>query len=406
MIKKINVQRLKTGMFIHDLNCGWLGHSFIKSKFLINNQETIDKINKQGMKELYIDTSKGLDVSSDDVSTAAPAAKPESAVINASERIIKGPAEFNDEIIKAKKIKREVVKIVSGLMLDVRAGKQINVNKVDDMVDNMVESVYRNRDAMMCLGMLKDVDEYTFLHSVNVCILMVTFCKALNLEKTIAQKVGVGALLHDIGKMKVPIEVLNKPGKLTDKEFLIMKSHVTFGKEILSDLKTVSDISKSVACEHHERFDGTGYANGLKGDAISKYGQMAAIVDVFDAITSNRCYHKGMTAYEALQKILEWSRQHFNKTLVEKYIDCVGIYPIKTLVRLENGTLGIVARPGVVNPLQPTVNVFYNTMRRQLLVPKEVDLEREAIKGTPNNIVCYEPPEQWNIDISSYMPVF
>ncbi|MBF0542361.1 MAG: HD-GYP domain-containing protein [Nitrospirae bacterium] len=403
MIKKVNVQQLKIGMFIHDLNCGWLGHDFLKSKFLIKNTETLVKVKKQGMKELFIDTSKGLDVSTD---TQGKELKPESSIIKTTERNIIAPAAFGEEITKAKKIKKEVVKIVSELMLDVRAGKQINVNKVDDMVDNMVESVYRNRDAMMCLGMLKDVDEYTFLHSVNVCILMVTFCKAMNFEKDAAQKVGVGALLHDIGKMKVPMTVLNKPGKLTDEEFNIMKSHVTFGKEILSDLSTVSDISKSIACEHHERFDGTGYASGLKGNTISKYGQMAAIVDVFDAITSNRCYHKGMTAYEALQKILEWSKQHFNKTLVEKYIDCVGIYPIKTLVRLEDGTLGIVVRPGIANPLQPTVNVFYNTIKRQLMIPKEVDLEKSASKGAPNNIICYEPPEQWNIDISSYMPVF
>ena len=405
MIKKIKAQQLKIGMFIHDLNCGWLDHLFIKSKFEIKDQSIITKIIKQGITELYIDTSKGLDVSENKPIKATSIDVIDTKTAQDSQKIIV-PSTFGEEISKAKKIKREVVKIASELLTDVRAGKQISITKVDGLVDNMVDSIYRNKDAMMCLGMLKDVDEYTFLHSVNVCILMVSFCKALNLEKDIAQKVGVGALLHDIGKMKVPLSILNKPGKLTDNEFKIMKSHVVYSREILSELPGISDISISVAAEHHERFDGTGYAKGLKGEQINKYGQMAAIVDVFDAITSNRCYHQGMPAYEALQKILEWSSLHFNKKLVEKYIDCVGIYPIKTMVRLESGMLGIVVKPGATNPLLPTVNVFYNTIKRQIVTPKEIDLEREAIRGSTNNIVCYESPEKWDMDISSYMPVF
>lgn len=405
MIKKITVQQLRPGMIIHDLDCKYSGNDFFRSK--PTTIEMIVKIKKLGVKELFIDTSKGLDISDtpQGISKDSPKIETKSEPdINISDRKIIAPRPFSEEIIKAKKIKKDVVKIVSNLMGDVRTGKQINISQVGDMVDDMVESVYRNKDAMMCLGLLKDVSEYTFLHSVNVCILMVTFCKAINLDKNTAQKVGVGALLHDIGKMKVPQEVLNKPGKLTDEEFSVMKTHVDHTSNILSELPSVSDISKSVAAEHHERIDGSGYAKGLKGDAITKYGQMAAIVDVFDAITSNRCYHKGMTAYEALQKMLEWGGAHFNKKLVENYIDCVGIYPIRTLVRLESGLLGVVVKPGITNPLQPTVNVFYNTIRRTTIIPKFIDLEREAEKGSPNNILCYEPQEQWDIDVSSYMP--
>lgn len=198
--------------------------------------------------------------------------------------------------------------------------------------------------------------------------------------------------------MQVRGEVLNKPGKLTDPEFAHMKSHVVHSREILSRTPGISPIAVEVASQHHERFDGTGYPNGLKGDGIALFGQMAAIVDVYDAITSDRIYHKGMQAPDALRKIFEWSKFHFNHQLAQFFARAIGIYPAGTLVRLESGLLGIVLEQREKNLLQPLVRAFYDTKRNFYVTPKEIDLSRSLGQGGGDRIMSHEPPEKWKID--------
>ena len=213
------------------------------------------------------------------------------------------------------------------------------MEKVEPLVEKMVDSIFRHQDALIPLARLKTHDEYTFQHSVSVCALMVAFARGLKLSREVIKEIAIGALLHDVGKAKVPDDILNKPGKLTDGEFDKMKSHVVQSKIILHNTPGISEIALDVAAQHHERFDGTGYPNKLKGQEISFYGQMGAIVDVYDAITSNRVYHKGMAPTDALKKLLEWSKFHFNPELVQSFIRTIGIYPSGSLVRLESGRM-------------------------------------------------------------------
>jgi HD-GYP domain-containing protein (c-di-GMP phosphodiesterase class II) len=209
----------------------------------------------------------------------------------------------------------------------------------------------------------------------------------------------MGALLHDVGKCRVPDSILNKPAKLTDAEFDKMKNHVVQSKIILLHTPGISQIALDVAAEHHERFDGTGYPNKYKGDQISLYGQMGAVVDVYDAITSNRVYHKGMPATEALRRLLEWSQFHFNPELVQAFIRSIGIYPTGSLVRLESGRLGVVLEQNAEKLLLPRVKVFYHAEKRYYLPPEEVDLSLSQ-----DRILGHENPEQWGIDMRTWMP--
>lgn len=226
---------------------------------------------------------------------------------------------------------------------------------------------------------------------------MTSFARALDLPREIIREIAIGALLHDVGKAKVSDDILNKPAKLTDAEFTKMKSHVVQSKLMLLGTPGISAIALDVAAQHHERFDGTGYPNKLKGDQISLYGQMGAIVDVYDAITSNRVYHKGMAPTEALRKLLEWSKFHFKLDMVQAFIRAIGIYPSGSLVRLESGRLAVVQEQHADKLMQPTVKVMFHT-KGHYLTPEMVDLRRSQ-----DRIAAHESFEAWKIDPAQWL---
>ena len=236
------------------------------------------------------------------------------------------------------------------------------------------------------------MDVYTFEHSVSFSVLMMAFAKSMGLSDKIIREVGIGGLLHDIGKTLTPDEILNKPGKLTAEEFVIMKEHVVHSRKILEKTKGLSQISMDIAVQHHEKYDGNGYPLGLKGDQISRYGQMSAIVDVYDALTADRCYHTGKEPSETLKLLVKWSGAHFNPTLVREFIQAVGIYPVGSLVMLSNNHLAKVIEINE-NMLNPIVEIFLNTKTRSYIPRKLIDLSKsEAIK-----ILKVESHEKWNL---------
>jgi len=400
MIKKISIDQLKPGMYIHDLNMGWLDHNFVRNSFAVKDGVDLRKVRETGVRELYIDTDKGLDVAH--APTREEATQELHQQLEAIAEEEKPPVRsvaLVEEMHRAKKLHGEAHRIVRDMMGDIRLGKQIEMEKVEPMVENMVDSIFRHQDALIPLSRLKKHDNYTFLHSVSVCALMVAFARTLKLPREVIKEIAIGALLHDVGKAKVPEDILNKPAKLTDAEFDQMKNHVVQSKLILAHTPGISDIALNVAAQHHERYDGTGYPNRLKADDISLYGQMGAVVDVYDAITSNRVYHKGMPATEALRRLLEWSKFHFNPELVQAFIRSIGIYPTGSLVRLESGRLGVVLEQNAEKLLLPRVKVFYHAEKRYYLPPEEIDLAKSQ-----DRILGHENPEQWGIDMAQWMP--
>lgn len=399
MIKLIPIEKLQPGMYIHDLNCGWMEHSFLRNRFAVKSDEDVTKVRELGVHEIYIDTAQGLDV--EEAPTQEEAAHKVDEVLEAIATDAAAPVRrvsVQREVERARNLHSEANRIVRDMMGDIRLGKQIQLEQIEPLVERIVDSIFRQQDAMLPLARLKDHDEYTFQHSVSVCTLMTSFARTLKLPRDIIHEIAVGALLHDVGKAKVPDDILNKPAKLTDAEFVKMKSHVVQSKIILQGTPGISQIALDVAAQHHERFDGTGYPNKLKGDEISLYGQMGAIVDVYDAITSNRVYHKGMAPTEALRKLLEWSKFHFNPTLVQAFIRAVGIYPTGSLVRLESRRLAVVQAQNPENLMQPVVKVIFHT-RGYYLTPETVDL-----RHSQDRIVGHEDFEAWDIDPARWLP--
>jgi putative nucleotidyltransferase with HDIG domain len=399
-IKKISTNDLIPGMYIDDLNCGWLDHPFVGNSLAVKDEATANKIRQLGIREVYIDPSKGLDLAH------APTADEVSQELD--EQIVAiatAPAELPkavslaEEVTRARKLHSEANKIVKNLMGDIRLGKQIELDKVDPLVEGVVDSIFRNKNALMPLALLKSHDDYTFQHSVNVCALMVAFARGLDLDRATIKEIASGALLHDVGKAKVPDDILNKPAKLTDAEFIKMKNHVVQSKIILQATPGVSQIAMDVASQHHERFDGSGYPNKLVGQDISMYGQMGAIVDVYDALSSDRVYHKGMPPTLSLKKLLEWSNHHFEPKMVQIFIRAVGIYPTGSLVKLESGRLGVVTEQNESDLLHPAVKVIFSVEKNCYITPCLIDL-----KKSQDRILGHEDYVKWNINPHQWLP--
>ena len=206
---------------------------------------------------------------------------------------------------------------------------------------------------------------------------------------------GEGALIHDFGKMLVPLEVLNKPGKLTDSEFRIMKEHVVRGVDYIKEIPGISPDAIQVAQEHHERYSGKGYPLGLKENSISEFGRIAAVVDVYDAITSDRVYHRGMIPTRALQKIYEWRYHDFDPVLVDMFIKIVGIYPLGSLVMLSDGRVGMVIEGNIRNSLRPRVLLLFDRRGESMKEPELLDLALEFSLKILHNV----EPETLELDL-------
>ena len=402
MIKKVNKEDLKLGMFIHDLNCGWMEHSFLRNSFMLRKESDLLKIINSGISEVYIDTIKGIDAL--DAPTQAEVEKDLAARMLDSiqhPRPVADKTSHQEELAFAKHIQKEANKVIHSMLTDVRLGKQIQVERLQPVVSQITDSILRNQGTLVSLCRIREGDTYTFQHSVSVCTLLVTFCRYMEMSPEIIHEAGIGGMLHDIGKMRVPDHILNKPAKLTDPEFEIMKSHVTLGLETLSQTPGISQTVIQIAGEHHERFEGSGYPSQVKGKEISELGRMAAIVDVYDAITSNRIYHKGMEPPAALKKLFEWSNHHFDEELVQHFIQAIGIYPVGSLVKLASKRLAVILEQGSAGLLLPKVRVIFDLTRGRRLDPFDLDLSLPESGG--DEIVSNEEPEDWNLKPFDYL---
>ena len=399
MLKKVDSSQLKVGMYVHDLSCDWMTHPFVRNRFLLRSEDEIRKIVQAGIHDVVIDSGKGLDVQ--DAPTVAQAraeTERELVQIAAAAPQVVTRVSLGMELARATQVRRQASSLVRTVMADVRLGKAVEIDRVQHTVQDITESILRNPGALVGLLRIKNKDDYTFLHSVSVCALMVAFCRSRGVDGATTHQAGLGGLLHDTGKALVPDSVLNKPGPLTPEEFSLIKRHPRDGYDILCRSPELGAIPLDIALHHHERRDGSGYPDHLAGDAISELAQMAAIVDVYDALTSDRSYHKGVAAAEALRKIYEWSKFHFNPVFAQDFMRCVGIYPVGTMVMLESGRLAVVIEAHESNLLAPKVNVFFSTKSNAYIKPETVDLSRGFGFGGGDKIVGHESAAKWQVD--------
>ncbi len=391
MIKKIPISSLRLKMYIYDLNCDWTNHPFALREFQVTSQEQIDEITRVGIKELYIDTGKGVDVES--VNEKEGDSK--KAAIAQEKAMEFKTKPLLDELSNAVDARKEVIKALRYVMEDVRQGKPLSMNEINGAMENMACSFANNSDASIGLMHIKEVGLYTVEHSVNVAILMMAFEKSLTYDSSRLMQVGLGGLLMDIGKAKLPRYIIEKADKLTDKERQIACQHVQLGYEILSETPGIPDVALQIVAEHHERQDGSGYPAKKRGDEISLYGQMTAIVDVYDSLTSERVYKRGITPHAALNQLIR-RREQFNHELVQQFIHCIGVYPIGSLVALSDGHFAVVVESEGSRLLSPKVRVIYDLMKRRYIEPKDIDIANQDATGQVK-IVGAVDPHKWNI---------
>ncbi len=395
MLKKIAVEHLTLGMHIHEFCGSWMDHPFWRTKFVLEDPEDLRQIKLCGIKEMWIDVQKGRDIDS----VAGTSEQEVEAQIDATLEQIASPKEevprvsMAEEVQRAAKICATSKEAVVSMFQEARMGNAIDHEAAGALVDEISSSVLRNPGALISLARLKTADDYTYMHSVAVCALMVALARQLDLDEPSTRAAGMAGLLHDLGKAVLPMEVLNKPGKLTDEEFRIVKSHPVEGHRMLVEGGAVGEIPLDVCLHHHEKVDGSGYPKGLKDVEISLYAKMGAVCDVYDAITSNRPYKAGWDPAESIRKMAEWSNGHFDARIFQAFAKSIGIYPIGSLVRLASGRLGIVVDQTEKSLLMPKVRVFFSTKSNTHIPPEVVDISNPAYM---DKIAGREDPGKWN----------
>jgi len=401
MLKRIAIKDVKLGMFITEFCGSWMEHPFWKTKFLLEDPKDLQTIVDSGINELWIDVSQGLDVEANDkgetIEEVEAATEDLLLAAGNAQPLVRNSLE--DELKIAQRLCEQGKQLVVDMFSDVRMGNAIRVENAKAMVEEISQSVARHPHALISIARLKTADNYTYLHSVAVCGLMIALARQLELEEDLVREAGLAGLLHDLGKAEIPPRILNKPGKLTDEEFIIVKSHPEKGAGLLADHPLVSAIVADVVLHHHEKMDGTGYPHKLTGANISLFAKMGAVCDVYDAITSNRPYKKGWAPAESIRKMAEWSKGHFDEAVFQAFVKTVGIYPTGSLVRLESGRLGVVVEQHPSSLLLPKVKVFFSAKNRTPIIQETLDLGRLVGK---EKIIGRESPDDWgfkNLDL-------
>jgi len=435
MLRKIATHQLRIGMHIHEVPGSWLSHPFWRGSFKLADDKQLAQL-RAAVRHVVIDTRKGLDVDGtpvaglaatggsslpdqttflDDVEVSAaasdeasedasgegfavtvdPAPAPAFAAAPQPAGAVRLPPAqrvgLQEEVLRASRIVASSRTAMQSMFQDVRLGKAVDAEHCLPLVDDITQSVSRNPGAIVSLARLKTSDDYTYMHSVAVCALMVTLARQLGLSEADTREAGLAGLVHDLGKAMMPPEVLNKPGALTPEEFAIMKGHPEAGHRMLTEGRGVGAVPLDVCLHHHEKVNGKGYPKGLRGDEISVFAKIGAVCDVYDAITSNRPYKAGWDPAESITRMAQWAKDgHFDERIFQAFVKSVGIYPTGSLVKLRSGRLAIVVEQGEASLLKPVVKVFYSTKASEPLVPQLLDLGQSS-----DEIVSREKPEVW-----------
>ena len=382
-------------MYINEFCGSWMEHPFWKAKFLLEGDKDLQRIRDSGIDEVWIDVSKGLDLPAgrSAQSEAEVAAQVEESLLAVATTPVVQRAALDEDVRRAHKLCARSKSAVVAMFSEVRMGQAIDAGQVVALVEEISASVLRNPNALISLARLKNSDEYTYMHSVAVCALMIALARQLGLAEEQVREAGMAGLLHDIGKMMIPDDILNKPGKLTDSEFDTVRSHPLAGGKILMDSQQVSAMVLDVCLHHHEKVDGSGYPHRLKGDQISLFAKMGAVCDVYDAITSDRPYKNGWDPAESIRKMAEWCKGHFDEAVFKAFVKSVGIYPTGSLVRLESGRLGVVMDQHETSLLTPRVKVFFSAKSKAPIPQQIIDLAKLVGR---EKIVGRESQEDWN----------
>lgn len=420
VIKRIDLQQLRVGMYVTHVDAEWAASINVREQGLITRQDTIDLFRRHGLRECYIDTGKGNDCAEGTVVDRLPKPLPPGAAIQPicsalsavpEHRLSNLPVcdedfpqprkSFEEERENALAVRNQALSVVSDVMRDAKMGTLVNLSVVDSVVVNLTETLINNQNVILSMATMRKKDEYLLEHAMNVAVLMGVLARSLGYRDQELHDLVLGAFLHDVGKTRVPDSILHNPGRLNPEEWEEMKRHVDYGMDILATMTDLPELAKLVCAQHHEHLNGSGYPLGLPGTEISMAGRMGAVVDVYDAITSDRVYHKGLEPNAALKKMLEWSGDHLDRDLVYQLIRCVGVYPAGSVVQLSSGYLAVVMEVCHQRPDKPRVKLVYDCVKKLSLSGEQVvDLADTDLYGAIKNAAV---PSQFGLNVRDYL---
>jgi len=399
MLKTIAIKEVCLGMYIHELKGPWMDHPFWRTKFVLKDPVDLQKLRASQLQEVVIDISQGLDVVPEPTVADHQLTDKEMAMLELDGPVISEsvdtriimPATLEEERAQAAKVIASSRKAIESMFKDLRMGKAIEAEAVMPIVEEISASVTRNVHALISLVRLKTVDDYTYMHSVAVCALMTALGRELKLSDTEIKQAGLAGLMHDMGKAGIPLQILNKPGSLTDNEFDVIRQHPQLGHDMLLKANISDAVTLDVCLHHHEKMDGSGYPEHLSGDQMTVFAKMGAICDVYDAVTSTRAYKPAWEPGMALKRMASWGG-HFDPDVFKAFVKSLGIYPIGTVVMLKSGRLAVVVKQTPDSLLRPVVKAFFSTKSKIHIPVIELDLS----KGM-DEIVGNESASTWGV---------
>ena len=396
MLKKTKTRDLRPGMFVIDIGCNWLNHPWETRNIILGCQEEIEHLEKRGIFEVTVDTDKSICGLNNPAEPEPVPGPPPPSLSRApadqkphpkQEPPHGGPvSQVELELPKAAKIYTRVLNTTRALVAACRMNKKIEIKAVEENVQDLIESVSRNRDALMALMKLHRLDDYTYTHSLNVSVLAISAGKTMGLGETELLDLGLGTMFHDLGKSRIPGHILNKLSKLTLEEHAIMRNHAALSGNIIRDQKLkVDDIVYDIARHHHERIDGSGYPDHLKGqEAIPGLVSICGLSDVYDALSSDRVYRQGHSPHESLKFLYGLRGSHFQAELVDRFVQSVGIYPPGTIIQLNSKQTAVVMEVDPAALQAPLIKIIADSAgviyARPLLLNLACETEAKGLK--------------------------
>ena len=356
---KTEVASLRPGMYVAKLDRPWIESPFLCQGFPLDDDKQISEI-RQLCKYVYVDAERSSNECQNHLESLRSNRGHEKPQFIDTVAIPPREVDAKAFVANAKHAKalHEQTRVyVDELLNDIEKSKAPDIDEAKDLVGKLVESLFSDAEALVWLAQLRNRDEYTANHSVNVCILALSLGRDLGLPVADLNTLGLGALLHDTGKVKVPRHILNKPGRLDNDELQLIRAHAFLGYEILRKDPGVSEEVLSIIRDHHERLDGSGYPLGIRAEKITKLTRIVSIVDIYDAMVSDRVYSDGMAPQQVLNELYQMTPHLLDEKLIQALIKCVGIYPVGSIVRLNSGHTGVVVKLNEDSRLKPVVYV-------------------------------------------------
>lgn len=376
MKSKVFVRDLKQGMFVYKLDRPWLDTPYTFQGFLIQSDDDIEEL-AQYCEYVFIDELRAQP-------EKRPKDRPEGGhqVTHSTidQMAFRGKTQYPDthsaekELPFATEARQATVQILESVRMAVERGFNLDVEQVQHAVDGLRESIIRNPDALMFLTQLRNTQSSVYDRAINVAVYLLAFGRYLGLARDELSELGLGGLLLDVGKLKLPSELLEKKTTYTPAEHSLFKGHVAFSESMVQNIPGVTTKVSDMISQHHERENGSGYPKGLQSRQLSTFGKMAAIVDCFEELVIEHSYARPLPPHEALQLIQAWGGRFFHHALVEHFIQCTGVYPVGSLVELTTGAVGIVVSQNRKNRLQPRVLLVLDPKKSPISTPKVIDL--------------------------------